>query len=555
MKKYSLKKYSFFSSLLVLVMLISVLTSGCVFDDSMLTSIEDNLSEMTAQERQSNYINSPATLGSDSGCANMVIIYPQLLPFVNSFRIVDEQIRSKYLEEFGTYRRTFKLSAQGSAHMDAILSYVFDNHPRLGQMMEEDGVSGDVIANIMRMYLDGNGNQPLFSDDIVGGAGFGVGIISTKMKNQMTKIATNYSTNISDTPNQMVAALNDMYDDQTIVHVKAVMKEIGIYKPKGQIVIDLTPNNPGGSSGGGDKSSPKPSGSPTPNASSTPSLPPHTQYALEYKDITSQYPDLDGGFVSVLDVYETVDGSRVDKNIFAVPAYLVRISVSNEQIAVYKEKDGQLLPVKYSFCEDKTLFFLADEPSHYRIGLAPNHFSDTPGWGKKFIESLYYCGVINGKAENEFMPDETITREEFVKLATTLYGSVDESAQCSFSDVKSDDWFYKYVATAQKAGITQGLGNGSFGTGQLITRQDMCTMLLRLVDKMGFELDTVGGRGSLNDIGSIADYAKSSVQTLYNAAIVSGDAQSNFNPNAFATRQETAKIVYGILKAYILCNQ
>ena len=45
------------------------------------------------------------------------------------------------------------------------------------------------------------------------------------------------------------------------------------------------------------------------------------------------------------------------------------------------------------------------------------------------------------------------------------------------------------------------------------------------------------------DEGAVSEYAKESVHRLARADIVSGDG-TNFNPKAYATRAEAAKIVY-----------
>ena len=50
-----------------------------------------------------------------------------------------------------------------------------------------------------------------------------------------------------------------------------------------------------------------------------------------------------------------------------------------------------------------------------------------------------------------------------------------------------------------------------------------------------------------NDAGSVADYAKDAVFKMAEAGVVNGDDLGNFNPQSFATRAETTKMLYGIL--------
>ena len=56
---------------------------------------------------------------------------------------------------------------------------------------------------------------------------------------------------------------------------------------------------------------------------------------------------------------------------------------------------------------------------------------------------------------------------------------------------------------------------------------------------------------TFGDFDTIADYAKDHVLAICGLGIISGDDNGNFNPNQFATRQEAAKMVYGMLTAYV----
>lgn len=164
-------------------------------------------------------------------------------------------------------------------------------------------------------------------------------------------------------------------------------------------------------------------------------------------------------------------------------------------------------------------------------------------WAVDAITQLYYKGVINGKTESLFYPNDTVTREEFAKMITLAFDMRLIDNEFPFTDIASDDWCYSFVKTAYLAGITNGIEENVFGKGQNISRQDLCVMVYRAVKAGDYSL---GGEAEIQfaDSAEISDYAQEAVSQMSKAGIVSGDENRNFNPLNPATRAETAKIIY-----------
>ena len=163
-------------------------------------------------------------------------------------------------------------------------------------------------------------------------------------------------------------------------------------------------------------------------------------------------------------------------------------------------------------------------------------------WAADAITQLSYRGVLNGKSERLFMPNDNVTREEFAKIITVAFKLNLVNTECPFGDVDENDWAYPYIRSAYKAGIIKGVSDTEFGYGQNITREDLCVMINRMLTVGELTLPQVDG-GVFGDDGEISDYAKESVYYLERAGIILGDG-TNFNPKASATRAEAAKIVY-----------
>ncbi len=169
--------------------------------------------------------------------------------------------------------------------------------------------------------------------------------------------------------------------------------------------------------------------------------------------------------------------------------------------------------------------------------------ADVP-WAVEAITQLSYRGVLNGKEYKLFMPNDNITREEFAKVITVGFKLNLVDAECPFKDVSENDWAYKYIRSAYIAKIVNGISDTEFGYGQNITREDLCVMIERTLKAGDLTVsESKDTNITFDDDEQISDYARESVYYLAGAGIVSGDGR-NFNPKAYATRAEAAKIIY-----------
>ena len=166
-------------------------------------------------------------------------------------------------------------------------------------------------------------------------------------------------------------------------------------------------------------------------------------------------------------------------------------------------------------------------------------------WAQPAITYLYNEGIVNGKSDSEFCPNDNITREEYAAMLVRCFGIETDGAECGFDDVKPDNWSYKYIAAARKAGIVNGISDNSFGVGENISRQDMAVMAYRAAKKYGAEFNTER-MPDFSDIAEISSYAMESVDMMASAGIINGTGKG-FEPMRNSTRAEAAKVIYGLL--------
>ncbi|MBQ8525435.1 MAG: S-layer homology domain-containing protein [Clostridia bacterium] len=166
-------------------------------------------------------------------------------------------------------------------------------------------------------------------------------------------------------------------------------------------------------------------------------------------------------------------------------------------------------------------------------------------WAVEAINSLASIGVVNGTSATTFEPSRSITREEFAAILYRGFGFDKVAVNGSFSDVSISDWYYEPVMQLSSLGIINGVGDGSFGTGKTITRQDMAVMIYRAAAAANAQF-TAGGV-IFADGDSIADYALAAVDALSGAQIINGVGNDMFNPMGNATRAEATVILSRIM--------
>lgn len=174
-------------------------------------------------------------------------------------------------------------------------------------------------------------------------------------------------------------------------------------------------------------------------------------------------------------------------------------------------------------------------------------FGDLPAehWAKTAVSALVNKNVINGDVDGLFYPNRCVTRAEFAKM---LYKALNiPVGDASFCDVLEDAWYKEAVCALAKSGIVLGYDDGGFHPDEKITREQMAVLIDRAAEyaKISFEeKNTV----SFADEGSIADYAKESVNGLAKAGVINGMDDNMFMPHSNAVRAQAAQVIYELLK-------
>ena len=164
-------------------------------------------------------------------------------------------------------------------------------------------------------------------------------------------------------------------------------------------------------------------------------------------------------------------------------------------------------------------------------------------WCEEIVNTLRSLGLVNGRTEDMFAPNDNLTRAELVQLLANISGadlSAYKDSAAKFTDVNENAWYYAAVMWAEDNNIVYGIGNDMFAPDISITREDTAAIIYRY---LGSE---ASGNSSFSDRNDISGYALDAVDTLSAQGIINGYPDNTFRPKNTITRAETAAILYGV---------
>lgn len=408
-----------------------------------------------------------------------------VINLLESIKCTDLEARQQLITAI-RYKTPLTISESSKEGLGVFLDATYNKYPALAKILSEDGYNEDIIANVLFCLFKINGGNPFYiyeKDDNE----FKGGTIDETLKEKLDTIwksedIAQINIDFEEILNLSAQKLNNNIPESDRNKIAQALSEVGIAKIVSQ-----------GSVGTDNK---------------------------------------------VSDIEVNIDLAEGETKLFTFETTMKR--------PVLYKKDGESLKVvKYAISDEGKIIAKLKEKGAYIIKEAPDKFEDCDGWAKEYIEMLAARGIINGKAEGLYMPDDLIKREEFVKLITELMDIEPKAEKNIFDDVKNDAWYAGFINSAYENKIINGISEKEFGVGLNIKRQDIAKIINTVLLSEGITSETK--ETDLADFDKIADYAKEHVSSIYTMGIISGDDKKMFNPENFATRAEAAKMIYGML--------
>ncbi len=169
--------------------------------------------------------------------------------------------------------------------------------------------------------------------------------------------------------------------------------------------------------------------------------------------------------------------------------------------------------------------------------------SSTPSsWAVSEVSEAIDAGLVTSSVSKNYQAN--ITREQFCEMVVLAYekisGKTAKTGSISFNDTSNAE-----ILKAANLGIVNGVGGGSFAPNDYITRQEIATMLVRMIDAASSSANVnVYNSNKFADSGSIDSWALPSINYAYDNGIMQGVGNNMIAPLDNTTCEEAVLLVY-----------
>lgn len=173
----------------------------------------------------------------------------------------------------------------------------------------------------------------------------------------------------------------------------------------------------------------------------------------------------------------------------------------------------------------------------------------TDAW---YHDSIHFCienNMMNGTSADTFSPAVNTSRSMLITILWRLEGAPVVNYEMSFKDVEADKWYTEAVRWAQSNKIVTGYNDETFGTDDVITREQLATILYRYYQYKGGSFDKATVPMEYVDIADVSLWAYEAMCWTNTKGIINGKPNNLLDPKGNATRAETATMLYRY------CNQ
>lgn len=166
-------------------------------------------------------------------------------------------------------------------------------------------------------------------------------------------------------------------------------------------------------------------------------------------------------------------------------------------------------------------------------------YSDVPRdhWAYSEIQKAGEIGFMSGMGDGTFGLGQNVTRAQFVSMLVRMFGwSASEGT--GFSDVAPGDWYYSDVLTASDMGVLD-TTEAYFRPNDNITREEMAVMIIKALGYGELAEEIANDGVPFSDVTENKGY----ISLAYEFGIISGRGGSIFDPNGTALREDAAAMM------------
>ncbi len=168
-------------------------------------------------------------------------------------------------------------------------------------------------------------------------------------------------------------------------------------------------------------------------------------------------------------------------------------------------------------------------------------------WYADAVEYVVSNGVMNGTGDTTFEPDAALSRSMMVQV---LYNMENKPAasDAAFIDVADNAWYADAVAWAAENKLVNGVEENQFAPDDNITREQMAAILYRYAQYKGQDVSARADMNAYTDFTEISSYAEPMLAWAVSEGLITGSSDTTLSPAGNATRAEVAVVLMRYLQ-------
>ncbi len=171
-------------------------------------------------------------------------------------------------------------------------------------------------------------------------------------------------------------------------------------------------------------------------------------------------------------------------------------------------------------------------------------YDDVPVDDADYVTAVIANGCMQSESETMFGSATLISRGEFVMILGMARGiKADKYPTSAFDDIADSDAYSPYVAWAAGKNIVNGYGDGNFGPGDTLTREQAVTILHRYAVAFSMDTSASGDVSAFSDQDAVSSWAAAPMAWAVGMGYIGDVGGGMLMPQAEMTKMDVARMI------------
>ena len=177
-------------------------------------------------------------------------------------------------------------------------------------------------------------------------------------------------------------------------------------------------------------------------------------------------------------------------------------------------------------------------------------------WFEDSVQCVYDRGIMTGMDETHFVPAGLLERAQFATILYRMDEKPDAEYKEIFTDVADGEYYSEAVmwAGSEAVGVVTGYARDGeevrFGPADMITREQMVTMLYRYARYKGYDITKASSMAEFPDSDDVSAFAKDAMSWAVAEGLIKGD-NGKLNPQGNVSRAQCAMVIQRFMETVV----